>query len=99
MFPPRNIQLVEFHREKSRPRTADRLDSANLVIVVGIPLLEHRDPTFSSDRVDPVTLLVVEDVISVADCGQSSNPFAFNRVQHDEPSRKPGYDKQPTGLS
>ena len=93
MFPDGNIQLVEFHREKSRPRTADRLDSAKLVIVVGIPLLEHRDPTFSSDRVDPVTLLVVEDVIAVADCGQSSYPFAFNRVQHDQTRGKARYDE------
>jgi hypothetical protein len=61
--------------------------------VVGIQLLEHLNPTFSSDRVDPVTLLVVADVIAVADCGQSSNPFAFNRVQHDETRGKAGYDE------
>ena len=48
--------------------------------MVGIPLLEHRDPTSSSDRIDPVTLMVVEDVIAVADCGQSRNPRTLNRV-------------------
>jgi hypothetical protein len=78
MFPDSNIQLVEFHREKSRPRTADRLDSAKLVIVVGIPLLEHRDPTFASDCIDPVTLLVVEDIVAVAACRQSRNPLIYN---------------------
>src|SRR5258708_40141816 len=67
MFPHGNIQLVEFCREESRPRTTDRLDSPKLVIMVGIPLLENRDPTFSSDRIDPATLLIVEDVVAVAD--------------------------------
>ena len=98
MSPHGNIQPVEFRGEEPRPRTADRLDSAKFVIVVGIPLLEHRDPTLSSNRVDSMTLLVVEDVVAVADCGQSRNPPTLNRVQHDEPSRKPGYDKQPMVL-
>ena len=90
MFPDGNIQLVEFCREEARPRAADRPDSAKFVIVVGISLLEHRDPTFSSDCVDPVTLLVVEDIVAVADCRQSRNPLTLNRVQHDEPRGKPG---------
>jgi hypothetical protein len=58
MFPHGKIELVELRGEEARPRTADCLDSAKLIIVVGIALLEHRDPAFASDCIDPVTPLV-----------------------------------------
>jgi len=94
VFSHSNIQLVEFRREETCPRTADRLDSTKLVIVVRIPLLEDRDPAFASYRIDPVTPLVVEDVVAIANGGQCRNPLALDCVQHDQACWKAGYHEQ-----
>jgi hypothetical protein len=59
--------------------------------VVGIALLEHRDPAFASDCIDPVTPLVIEDIVAVPNGGQSRNLLPLIRIQYDEPSGKPGY--------
>jgi hypothetical protein len=60
--------------------------------------LEGRDSTFFSDRIDTVTLRIVEDVVAIADCGQGRNPRTLNHVQNDESGGKPGYHEQPMVL-
>jgi hypothetical protein len=87
MFSYSNVQFVELRREESCPRSADRLDSTKLVVVIRIPLLEDRDPAFASYRVDAVTPFVVEDVVAIADGGQCCNPPTLRGVQCDEACR------------
>src|SRR5207248_6945711 len=89
-----NKQSVSFRNKKPGPSALRSVDFGQSFIVVCVDLLDDVDLASATDRINAMTLTVVEDVVGIAGDIDLCSNIARIGVEHDELGRQTAPNNQ-----
>src|SRR5438105_2328829 len=89
-----NKQSVSFRNKKPGPSALRSVDFGQSFIVVCVDLLDDVDLASATDRINAMTLTVVEDVVGIAGDIDLCDDITRIDVEHDQVGGKATADKQ-----